>query len=217
MFVTSAYNYPHDRTLILELAEKTGSGANLAVTRYEVWIKVKGVTSKTLTVTMKTPVSITLKPGVSSTAYTEDLVLSNNNTYPIEVTVSGVAAIPQGESASDGTVMDVALKPIASHVTIDDTKALVGQGVKLGIAKPKAAPDTGTIGEGKLYYTPPAAEGAAGTWMKADIGYNQGLGYRYFIDHSMLHIGPQQKFGFRITYQFTIPEADVSGVSVSAG
>lgn len=217
MFVTSAYNYPHDRTLILELAEKTGSGANLAVTRYEVWIKVKGVTSKTLTVTMKTPVSITLEPGVSTTAYTEDLVLSNNNTYPIEVTVSGVAAIPQGESASDGTVMDVALKPIASHVTIDDTKALVGQGVKLGIAKPKAAPDTGAIGEEKLYYTPPAAEGTAGTWMKADIGYNQGLGYRYFIDHSMLHIGPQQKFGFKITYQFTIPEADVSGVSVTAG
>ena len=163
---------------------------------------------------MKTPVYITMEPGVTTTAYADDLVINNGNEYPVQFTVSSVEAIHVGGLASDNTRMDVELKPIASSVTIDDTKALTSQGIKLGITGPKTASDTGNLGTKKLYYTPSLGVDVPGTWMKADIAWNQSLGYRYFIDHSMLHIGPQQKFGFHITYQFSISNDDVAAVKV---
>ena len=210
----AAYIYPYDRILLLDLAVKNGSGGSSGITRYEVRIKVKAVTGKTLSVTMKTPVYITMEPGVTTTAYADDLVINNGNEYPVQFTVSSVEAIPVGDLASDNTRMDVELKPIASSVTIDDTKALTSQGIKLGITGPKTASDTGNLGTKKLYYTPSLGVDVPGTWMKADIAWNQSLGYRYFIDHSMLHIGPQQKFGFHITYQFSISNDDVAAVKV---
>ena len=210
----AAYIYPYDRILLLDLAVKNGSGGSSGITRYEVRIKVKAVTGKTLSVTMKTPVYITMEPGVTTTAYADDLVINNGNEYPVQFTVSSVEAIHVGGLASDNTRMDVELKPIASSVTIDDTKALTSQGIKLGITGPKTASDTGNLGTKKLYYTPSLGVDVPGTWMKADIAWNQSLGYRYFIDHSMLHIGPQQKFGFHITYQFSISNDDVAAVKV---
>lgn len=211
LYNTLAYIYPEERTLLLDLAVKSG----VTVTRYEVRIKMKAVTSKSLTVNIATPVYITLEPGVSTTAYTTDQILENVNPYPIKASINGVAAIEAGKEDTAGTTMDVKLTAVSGTRIFDDTEDLAAQGVKLGIAKPDYTADTGNIGDRKLYYEPPADDsGTSQKLVTADIGTGQKFGYRYFIDHSMLHIGPQQKFGFTITYAFIISDKDETGVSV---
>ena len=205
----ASYIYPYKRTMILELAEKTLTGGTTEVTRYEVTVEIAAVTGKTLDITMKTPVTIELQPGVTGTAYTEDLELANQNPYPLQMNISHLETIKEGK--------DVVLQPIAGE--IHDENPLTEDGIKMGITKPAEGDDTGNLGTtGDLYYQPPEAEGEPGSWMKGSLGYGGTLRYRYFINHSLLHIGPEQTFGFKITYEFQIPSKDQNpGVSVSAG
>ena len=103
-------------------------------------------------------------------------------------------------------------------ITPHNEKPLTEDGVQLGITKPAEGEDTGKLGTvGDLYYEPGENENP-GTWMKGSLGFGSILRYRYFMKHSLLHVGPQQTFGFKITYEFRIPaENPEPGVSVSAG
>lgn len=206
----ASYVYPYKRTLVVELAAKTAVEGITDITRYEITVEIAAVTGKTLDVTMKAQTMMELQPGVTGTAYTEDLELVNGNPYPIQLKISSLDPIRVGK--------DVVLQPIAKEAGIHNEKPLTEDGVQLGITKPAEGEDTGKLGTvGDLYYEPGENENP-GTWMKGSLGFGSILRYRYFMKHSLLHVGPQQTFGFKITYEFRIPaENPEPGVSVSAG
>ncbi len=206
----AAYHYPSSRKLLLEAASRTGIGENTKVMRYEVMVEIAGVKGKKLVVDLKTSVPIVLEPGVKGTAYTEDISLSNANAYPLQMKISSLSPIIEGK--------DTTLKTIGKNDEIHMGTPLKEDGVKLGITKPETSQDTGKLEIlGDIYYEP-GADGAAGTWMKGSLGAGDVLWYRYFIKYSPLHIGPEQTFGFKITYDFQIPSEDQgAGVDVSAG
>lgn len=206
LYLGAAYTWPQDRTIVVDL--------EVGGIRYEVRVKIKQVMGKTLSFVIKTPVTIELNPGVTAESYTEDLELENRSVCPIQAAVSSV-------DAKTDTGM-VRLEPVASDIEIKNTETI--SKIKLGITKPGAGTDTGKIGDigtgdtkGKLYYTPAADSTGASGWMKSEIGYNQKLRFRYFMEHSLLHIGPKQSFGFDIVYQFQIPAGDVPEITVTAG
>ena len=206
----ASYVYPYKRTLVVDLVAKTAAEGITDITRYEITVEIAAVTGKTLDVTMKAQTMMELQPGVTGTAYTEDLELVNGNPYPIQLKISSLDPIQVGK--------DVVLQPIAKEQGIHNEKPLTEDGVRLGITKPAEGEDTGKLGTvGDLYYEPGENENP-GTWMKGSLGSGSILRYRYFMKHSLLHVGPQQTFGFKITYEFRIPaENPEPGVSVSAG
>ena len=81
-------------------------------------------------------------------------------------------------------------------------------GIKLGITSPLNETDTGNIGGRRIYYTP-ATEGNPASWFTCDMGYGAVFQYRYFMEHSLLHVGDVQSFGYNVTYQWDVSEKDL--------
>ena len=195
----AAYSFPNSRTILLELASKTGSGIDTMVTRYEVQIEIKGATRSTLDITLsKTTANITLKPGnTPAKAYSDSMSITNNNDIPMQLGITGVNA----KEVSDS--IDVKLALGNGSDTIDDSIPITdeNQGVKLGIRGNFAT--GGSVVEKEAYYTP------GNYWMTCQMGRGKTFSYQYFMEYSLLHIGPEQRFGFDIIYQFGIPTGDV--------
>ena len=195
----AAYSFPNSRTILLELASKTGSGIDTVVTRYEVQIEIKGATRSTLDITLsKTTANITLKPGnMPAKAYSDSMSITNNNDIPMQLGITGVNA----KEVSDS--IDVKLALGNGSDTIDDSIPITdeNQGVKLGIRGNFAT--GGSVVEEEAYYTP------GNYWMTCQMGRGKTFSYQYFMEYSLLHIGPEQRFGFDIIYQFGIPTGDV--------
>ena len=194
----AAYTFPDNRSLLLELAAKTGSSDNPMITRYEVTIEIKGVTRSTLDVTLTKTVGITLTPGkIPAKAYSDSVVMVNNDAAPIQFGITTVNAKERSDS------VDVKLTPIDEGFTIDNNIPITdeAQKVKLGI---KVDTEVGGSLAGKeVYYTPGAA------WMTCQVGHGMTFRYQYFMEYSLIHVGPEQSFGFDMIYRFVIPNADV--------
>lgn len=171
-------------------------------TRYEISVTVPGATSKTLSVTLPVKAEILLESGVKPESESAGLVLKNDSDCPVQVGINSVTAQADKQ---------VQLKPIAGTEEIDDSKSLEKGGVKLGIRG-----IFGTFGAGgatsekDIFYTPAGTSPAtAASWLTCNIGSGQKLDYRYVIQHSMIHAGLEQSFGFDIVYEIKVPEEDV--------
>ena len=116
----AAYIYPEKRTLLLDLAGKTGSGADQKMKRFEVRIEIKGVTRSTLDVTVTKTATITLTPGVKPKAYSTGMVLTNNEAYPIQF---GITSVKEKELSDS---IDVKLTPIDNSYVIDNSVPIPG-------------------------------------------------------------------------------------------
>lgn len=142
--------------------------------------------------------------GTAPVSYSADLELENRNDYPVKAAITSVEQL---------SGKDVTLTPIARTSSIDPFQPVTTAGIRLGITAPEAGTDTGNIAgqpDGKIYYTP-AVSGNAEKWMTGELGYGKTLGYRYFIEHSRVHGGADQSFGFKIVYRFEIQEGDNTG------
>lgn len=198
LYTAAAYTHAAERKLFLETASDTA--------RYEITITIPGVTSKPLVIRLPVTAYIELDPntGTAPVSYSADLELENRNDYPVKAAISSVEQL---------SGKDVTLTPIARTSSIDPFQPVTTAGIRLGITAPEAGTDTGNIAgqpDGKIYYTP-AVSGNAEKWMTGELGYGKTLGYRYFIEHSRVHGGADQSFGFKIVYRFEIQEGDNTG------
>ncbi|EHI60798.1 hypothetical protein [Hungatella hathewayi] len=196
----AAYTYPDKRVVLIDLADTSGD----TVTRYEIRAEIAGVTRNTLDVTLPIKSGITLKPGVvPAKAYSDvPLEIVNRDSCPVEFGITEVKA--QDVSAD----IDVKLTPVAKEFTIHDTVPITdaAQGVKLGV-KGTFLAENGSTSEREIYYTPGNTP-----WLSCKLGYGQTLHFEYFMEYSLLHVGPEQKFGFDIIYRFGIPKEDTGNV-----
>ena len=193
----NAYNSTETRYVVLSFGGADGK-------RYEIQATVKPVTSKTVNVTVPVNSTIELTPGVADKAYTAELYVQNNGTFPITGSISKV-------TAATGTGLK-ALKPVAQSVNVTGADAPAGN-VHLGVTDP-ATPGSPAIGS--LYYDPAsekipfsfalgankAASGAASTGGK--------IGFRYFMDYGTVLNDTASSFRYDVVYTFGVSEADVA-------
>ena len=192
----AAYTAPN-RTFMLDVCD-TGK-----TTRYEVCITVKDPASKTMSLTFPVnPVTIELEPGVKRKSESKEVTVTNENGYPLTGRISGVTAL---------TDKNVELMPIKAKLdTIDERTDLLKAGVKLGISGVGGGTDA-------YYYNPKDG----GNWVAYDIlgkektGENS-LKFHYFMEYSPLYAGPEQTFGYKITYSSGIPKEDVTTTTMTA-
>ena len=192
----AAYTAPK-RTFMLDVCD-TGKS-----TRYEVCITVKDPASKTMSLTFPVnPVTIELEPGVKRKSESKEVTVTNENGYPLTGRISGVTLL---------TDKNVELMPIKAKLEpIDERTDLVKAGVKLGISGVGGGTD-------EYYYNPKDG----GNWVSYDMvgkektGENS-LKFHYFMEYSPLYAGPEQTFGYKITYSSGIPKEDVTTTTMTA-
>ena len=192
----AAYTAPK-RTFMLDVCD-TGK-----TTRYEICITVKDPASKTMSLTFPVnPVTIELEPGVKRKSESKEVTVTNENGYPLTGRISGVTPL---------TDKNVELMPIKAKLEpIDERTDLVKAGVKLGISGVDGGAD-------EYYYNPKDG----GNWVSYDMvgkektGENS-LKFHYFMEYSPLYAGPEQTFGYKITYSSGIPKEDVTTTTMTA-
>ncbi len=207
LYCGASYIYPYQRALLLDLAVKSGDGADRVIKRYEVRIEIKEMVRNTLDITITNNADIVLKPGMEpAKAYSTGMTIKNNETGPIQF---GIASV-KGKEVSDS--IDVKLTPIDSSYVIENNVPITadGQKVKLGIKGTFIT--SGGSGEQEVYFDPEALP-----WMTCHVGYGKSFQYSYFMEYSMIHTGPEKRFGFDIIYQFALPKKDVGAVVEQAG
>ena len=196
LYNAAAYNAPK-RTFMLDVCD-TGK-----TTRYEICITVKDPASKTMSLTFPVnPVTIELEPGMKRKSESNEVTVTNGNSYPLTGRISGVTPL---------TGKNVELMPIKAKLdTIDERTDLVKAGVKLGISGVGGGTD-------EYYYNPKDG----GNWVsyemvgKEKTGQNS-LKFHYFMEYSPLYAGPEQTFGYEITYSSGIPKEDVTTTTMTA-
>ncbi|EHI60717.1 hypothetical protein [Hungatella hathewayi] len=192
----AAYTAPK-RTFMLDVCD-TGK-----TTRYEICITVKDPASKTMSLTFPVnQVTIELEPGVKRKSESNEVTVTNENGYPLTGRISGVTPL---------TDKNVELMPIKAKLEpIDERTDLVKAGVKLGISGAGGGTD-------EYYYNPKDG----GKWVSYDMvgkektGENS-LKFHYFMEYSPLYAGPEQTFGYKITYSSGIPKEDVTTTTMTA-
>ena len=192
----AAYTAPK-RTFMLDVCD-TGK-----TTRYEICITVKDPASKTMSLTFPVnPVTIELEPGMKRKSESNEVTVTNGNSYPLTGRISGVTPLAD---------KNVELMPIKAKLdTIDERTDLVKAGVKLGISGVGGGTD-------EYYYNPKDG----GNWVaygmvgKEKTGENS-LKFHYFMEYSPLYAGPEQTFGYEITYSNGIPKEDVTTTTMTA-
>lgn len=147
---------------------------------------------------------IVLKPGVvPAKAYSEvPLEIINNDSCPVEFRITEM-----GAKAVSGDI-DVKLTPVDQEFVINNEVPITdeNQGVRLGI-KGTFVAENGNTADREIYYDP-----GSSPWLSCRIGYGKSFGFEYFMEYSLLHVGPEQRFGFDIIYRFGIPERDTGNV-----
>ncbi len=199
----AAYTCAQDRTILLDM-ESLG-------TRCEIRITIPGVAGKMLSIIMPVEVTISLNPiGSLQKSYSGDLILTNNNEYPITGKIAGLV-----EKSEAGYVP---LKPVAKSDPFGSTKQLADPdgGVRLGIADTTAG--AGIVPTDGLYYTPAdssASPPVEETWMSWKITGKGALPYRYFIEYDANpYYSDTNQFGYTVSYQFEISKDDITAVTV---
>ena len=194
----AAYTKPEDRYVLLEGASGTS--------RYEIQMTVKGATGKTLSVTL--PIKVTMASLMadgtdhtvsSGTAdYSLDLKITNHNACPID---GKILRAEINEAAGYAR-----LHPVLPSYTLSNTGKLTdaGGGVRVGLADVGGA-SPAVIGAVK-YYDKDAAPGTA--WMEYRLKHGGDLSYRYVMEYSGRHFGPEAQFGYKISYWFGVSADD---------
>ena len=197
----AAYTKPEDRYVLLEAA-----GGPSGTSRYEIQMTVKGATGKTLSVTL--PIKVTMAnltpDGTDHTVsggtadYSLDLKITNHNACPIDGKILGAEI--------NETAGYAKLQPVLPSYTLSHTGNLTdtGGGVRVGLADVGGA-SPAVIGAVK-YYDKDAAPGTA--WMKYRLKHGGYLPYRYVMEYSGLHFGPETQFGYKISYWFGVSADD---------
>ena len=200
LYNAAAYLDRNDRTILVDVSHET--------TRYEIRVKIKAVTSKTLSLIISAGTTIELQPGINRRADSNDVVVTNGNDYPVAGKITAVEVMrEQGK---------MELNPIAPNLSIDDSKRLEEAGVILGITGAKESSET-VIGSKEYYYNPVAGE-ADTPWLSYQLGSKNTFRYRYFMKYSPLYLGEQAAFGYNIQYSAAIPSEDVpAGTAIVTG
>ncbi|MFR2847050.1 MAG: hypothetical protein ACLTC4_07885 [Hungatella hathewayi] len=197
----AAYTKPEDRYVLLEAA-----GGPSGTSRYEIQMTVKGAIGKTLSVTL--PIKVTMAnltpDGTDHTVsggtadYSLDLKITNHNACPIDGKILGAEI--------NETAGYAKLQPVLPSYTLSHTGNLTdaGGGVRVGLADVGGA-SPAVIGAVK-YYDKDAAPGTA--WMKYRLKHGGYLPYRYVMEYSGLHFGPETQFGYKISYWFGVSADD---------
>ena len=195
----AACTKPEDRYILLE----GSSGLN----RFEIQITVKGIVSKTLSMTM--PIEVTMAQltpdGTDRRDYSIPLNIQNKNAYPVDVSI--VSVTPR-----TGTGY-LTLNPVAQSITLPNNQEITGEsgGVKLGVANQSG--NSGPLAK-EVYYNPGAASGTA--WLEYRVKHGGTFPYRYFIEYSGLHFPRgEEQFGYDINYGFRVAEQDYTDTAVS--
>lgn len=187
LYSGAAYIYSGSRALLIDLADTAGGN----ITRYEIRAELAGVTRNTLDVTLPVKSGIVLKPGeVPTKAYSEvPLEIINNDSCPVEFRITEVGA----KEVSDD--IDVKLTPVDQEFVINNEVPITdeNQGVKLGI-KGTFVAENGDTAVREIFYDPGSTP-----WLSCRIGYGKTFGFEYFMEYSLLHVGPEQRFGFDLS------------------
>ena len=192
LFRAAAYTKAEPRYILLEASSGT--------TRYEIRITVPGITGKTISVTM--PVKVTMADltpdGTDHADFSSNLSITNRNPYPVDGKILRASA-----KDTDGYVK---LTPAPSDIPLSHTGNLTDPegGVKLGLADWSGA-NPAVVGAIK-YYNEDAPAGTA--WMEYRIKYGGSLSYRYVMEYSGLHLGPESQFEYQIGYWFSVSAQD---------
>ena len=82
LYNAAAYLDRNDRTILVDVSHET--------TRYEIRVKIKAVTSKTLSLIISAGTTIELQPGINRRADSNDVVVTNGNDYPVAGKITAV-------------------------------------------------------------------------------------------------------------------------------
>ena len=197
LYTGAAYTLASDRVVVIDISSDSGQ-------RYEIQVKIPGVTSKTLSVELTKDVTIHLNPnGQLNTSESGDAQMINHSSYPVEGGVTSLTPV-----TGDGYIELTLVKkddPLSGDQWITDS------GVRIGV---KAAPSSpaGMFPAEGLYYDPasPAA------WMNCRVKGSGSFTYRYFIEYMAYYNFWENHYGFEVNYQFRVSEGDFKAAAGDA-
>lgn len=200
---------------------------------YRVTATIKGVSSKTLDVTVpvETASSFELSPdgkvhqGAAAATAATASTLKNNTAVPLAGGIESASSLVKDTVLAGGKKVAAVLKPTGSGTALaNSTESITDDSkVKLYVGSSTGANGLTALGE-NAYFTPPtgATSSTAGTvplWFAVPgtaASGDKAVSWRWKLDYTGVYIGADNDlFGFQFDYSFGLPKADVDAAALS--